>query len=257
MRNFKHITGPLLADHFARNVRIGADGRPDGRDCRAVSDELYSDSKIARLAREMHGDDQAFAMAGGVRSRGGYGKSARAGGITRGIYDAETTRRAGEGQDVPGMRALEGCDEGPRCDGDILGFSTLGAGLDPNAGPLVNGNPPQGSGAIAVQSGNAHRYQPHYFFWEGRDRLNDFEVTPCYLVAAEIGGTQQLVGGNSVANAITNSVFALTDLPLDVGWTMFGDTRSTQLQLTMANYVAGTSLDYNFVWWGNVVDVKA
>ena len=254
MRDFKHITGLVLAEHFQNHVRIGANGRPDGDDCRAVSDALYSDSKIAQLAREMHADQpEVFAAAGGYGSR----SRGRAGGITRGEWDATTSRRAGEGQDRPGMRALEGCDEGPRCDGDILGFSTLGAGIAATAGPAVAGNAPLASPAIAVQSGNAHRYQPHYFFWEGRDRLNDFEVTPCYLVAAEIGGTQQLVGGNAVANAITNSVFALTNLPLDVGWTMFGDTRSTQLQLTMANYVPATSLDFNFVWWGNVVEAAA
>lgn len=251
-RNMKHISGKILAEHFASHVRIGADGRPDGMDCREVSDSLYGDGKIAQLAREMHKDQpEVYAAAAG------YGTRARAGGITRGEWDANTRRRAGEGNDKPGMRTLEGCDEGPRCDGDILGFSTLGAGLAPTDGPVAAGNAPLASAAIAVQSGNAHRYQPHYFFWEGRDQLNDFEVTPCYLVAAEIGGTQQLVGGNAVANAITNSVFALTNLPLDVGWTMFGDTRSTQLNLTMANYVPATSLDFNFVWWGNVVEAAA
>lgn len=251
MRHFKHITGKLLADTFASHVRTGANGRPDGKDCRSVSDALYGDGKIAQLAREMHADQpEVYAAAGG------YGSRARAGGITRGEWDATTSRRAGEGEDKPGMRSLEGCDDGPRCDGDILGFSTLGAGLANTAGPVAPATLVT-SAAIAVQSGNAHRYQPHYFFWEGRDALNDFQVTPCYLIAAEIGGTQQLVGGNAAANAITNSVFALTNLPLDVGWTMFGDTRSTQLNLTMGNYIPASALAYNFVWWGNVVEVAA
>ena len=249
MRTKNHITGALLADHFGRNVRVGADGRPDLRDCRAASDELYSDSRIAKLAAEMHRDQpEIYAAAGGVRSRGGYG--ARAGGIGRNYNEGGAAISTNDMRDQPGMRTFEACDQGPRCDGDILGFSTIGAGIAPLAGPAVAGaiaNSPE----ILVTSGNAQRYQPHFFFWEGRDRENDFEVTPSYFISAVIGGTQQLVGGGAAQNAITNSVFALTDLPLDVGWSQFGATDPTALRLVMGNYVPGTALDYNFVWWGN------
>lgn len=246
-KNLTHINSATLAEMFAKHVRVNSRGRPDGLDCRSVSDALYADSHLAREAAEMHGD--VFAKAGG---RGSYGVRAKAnaGGIGRKLYDDRAALPASARENQPGMRELEGCDDGPRCDGDILGYSTLGAGVDPLAGPAAVGAVAVG-GQITVDSGNAYRYQPHFFFWEGRDRNNDFEVTPSYLVSAQIGGTQQLVGGADVSNAITNSVFALTDLPLDVGWQMFGTERATQLLLQMGNYIPGTLLDFNYVWWGN------
>lgn len=246
-KKLTHINSATLAEMFAKHVRTNSDGRPDGLDCRSVSDALYADSHLAREAADMHGD--VFAKAGG---RGSYGvrRKASAAGIGRCLTDETSGTRTSDPAAQPGMRQIDGCDDGPRCDGDILGYSTLGAEDPTLVGPGVVGAVAVG-GQITVDSGNAYRYQPHFFFWEGRDRLNDFEVTPSYLISAQIGGTQQLVGGASQANAITNSVFALTDLPLDVGWQMFGTERATQLLLQMGNYIPGTSLDFNFVWWGN------
>lgn len=248
-KRFDHITGPVMAQ-FMADARTDAKGKPDGADCRAISDALYGDGKIAALAREMHADDTAFqAAAGGMAGRYGH-KRGRAGGIGCGLHDDDSAMAADDPRNQPGMRQLPGCDDGPRCDGDILGYTTLGAGDDALAGPAVAGAVTV-SGNFTVDSGNAYRYQPHYFFWEGRDQNNDFEVTPSYLVSAQIGGTQQLVGGGTEVNAITNSVFALTDIPLDVGWEQFGTERATQLLLQMGNYIVGSLLHFNFVWWGN------
>jgi hypothetical protein len=227
------------------NVRTNAKGAPDMKDILSVSDELHTvGSPLARIAAEMKADLHAAA--------GGYGsRRARAGGIGR---ENRTGRSADLTPDQmePGMRTLPGCETGIFCDGDILGFSTLGAGIDPTVGPGAPGAVAV-SPEIQVDSGNASRYQGHYFFWEGRDRANDFEVTPTYLLSATIGGEQQLVGGGGAQNGITSSVFALTDIPLDIGWKRFGDTSATTLRLIMGNYVPGTELDYNFVWWGNSV----
>lgn len=246
IRSNKHVDAMTFAKAMRANVRTNAKGAPDMKDILAVSEELHIvGSPLAARAAEMKADLAA--------SAGGYGsRRARAGGIGR---ENRTGRTADLPPDQmePGMRALPGCETGIFCDGDILGFSTLGAQVTPTAGPGAPGTVIS-SPEIQVDSGNAERYQAHYFFWEARDRANDFEVTPSYLLSASIGGEQQLVGGGGAQSGITSSVFALTDIPLDVGWKRFGTTPATTLKLLMGNYVPGTELDFNFVWWGNVVN---
>lgn len=246
-RSNKHFSAREYVEAMG-NVRTNGAGAPDLKDIRAVSEELHTvGSPLARLAAEARADREVAAMAAGYGSR-----RAHAGGIGR---ENRTGRTADlpPGALEPGMRVNSGCNTGIFCDGDILGFSTLGSAIDPLDGPAAAGDVELGN-EVQVDSGNAVRYQGHYFFWEGRDRLNDFEVTPSYLVSAVIGGEQQLVGGGGAENGITSSVFALTDIPLDIGWKRFGTERATTLRLVMGNYVPGTSLDFNYVWWGNAVE---
>ena len=248
IRSNKHFNAREYVEAM-QNVRTNASGAPDLKDIRAISEELHVvGSPLAKLAAEAKADrDSQLASAAGYGSR-----AARAGGIGREQRPSRTADLT-PAELEPGMRVNPGCTTGIFCDGDILGFSTLGSAIDPLAGPAAVGAVALGN-EVQVDSGNAVRYQGHYFFWEGRDRLNDFEVTPSYLVSAVIGGEQQLVGGGGAENGITSSVFALTDIPLDIGWKRFGTERATTLRLIMGNYVPNTSLDFNYVWWGNAVE---
>lgn len=143
------------------------------------------------------------------------------------------------------------CDTPAPCHGDVLGWHSLGATDFPIAG---------GAGTIAtnatqlvVNSGNANAFKPRELFFEARDSTSNFAVIPGMLVAANISGTEQLVGDDSSA-AITSSVFALTNEPLPVSWDAFSTVGANTLKLTFGNYLAvGVTAHFFGVFWGDEV----
>jgi len=253
--------------HAMKDARIGADGLPDARDVQQIADEFHRGNGRLRQLAEQAAAEGAIARVGGGRAgvsyrgmgrdhgKAGYGtmgggnSCARDYTPTHGSDGRVTTEDQGyKARGVPSFRGLSDCDEAPYCGGDILGFNTLEAANFPLLGPVAP--IAATAAAINVSSETADVYQPRALFYEFRDVEQNFAVVPGLLQDARIGPAQQTIGG-ALANGITSAVFALTNTPLPVGWDAFRNVGGQTLQLTFANFLAGTNVQVFGVLWGD------
>jgi len=269
MHKHKNMGGAYA--HAMTAVRRNANGAPDLKDVQAVSAAFHAQHTAEwDTAQQFAGDMGSQQLVRGAAMGGGrrvdYGKRPSAGG--RMDMDCDHPRKSGKlavidpetGEvieidasttNVPYFRADPSCSYEQPCSADLLGFNTLFDGGFPITDPAplpgpvaVNADP------FVVTSDTADKYIPRFFFWEGRDANDSFEVLATLLVDARIGPSQQLVSAGT-ARGITSSVFALTNTPLPVSWNAFRNVDGQTLNLTFGAFIPGSNTQVFGVFWGD------
>jgi len=269
MHKHKNMGGAYA--NAMKAVRRNADGAPDLKDVRSVSAAFHAQhSPEWRAAQDFAGDMGSQQLvrgpAMGASRRMDYGARPSAG--ARMDMDCDHPRKSGKlavidpetgavieidssTTNVPYFRADPSCAYEQPCSADLLGFNTLFDGGFPIEDPAaVVGPVSQNRDPFVVTSDTADKYIPRYFFWEGRDVNDSFEVLATLLVDARIGPSQQLVSAGN-ARGITSSVFALTNTPLPVAWNAFRNVDGQTLNLTFGAFIPGSSTQIFGVFWGD------